>query len=55
MLPINTQFCVRRSLESREKFLNMFQNVSGLHFTKFLWIPRTNTCSVISFVGTFND
>ena len=49
---IGEYFCVCMFLDSRDNYLNMFQNVS-VRLTRFTWIPRTYTCNVI-FVGTFN-
>ena len=51
MHKIGAQFCVCIFLDSRDKSLDMFQNVSGFSKTKFQWIPRTNTCNV-HFVAT---
>ena len=52
MHSIGAKLCVCMFLDSRDKSVNMFQNVKGIPLTKFPWIARTNACNV-NFVGTF--
>ena len=49
---IGAPFCVCMFLDSKDKSLNMFQNVSGFLLQNFSGIPRTSTCNV-NFVATF--
>ena len=46
---IGAQFGVCKSVESRDKSLNLVQNVSELFFTKYPWNPRSNTSNVSFF------